>query len=215
MADQCYGIADALAKVHGHSSLMQQQEDCFHQPKLHHDIKPENILCFRTCEDGMAPYVLKLTDFEYSLALGPDEATRVEKTIGSKTYRPPEADFKGSKIGHSWDIWGLGCLYLEFITWVIMGWDGVERFGNERIAEMDDRIGDPRLRPIEEDVFFRKRMMKSIRTCFSISKPKAVAEIKQTVTSVSRLGSHDGQILYPVPDLALCILIPESAYKRS
>ncbi|GJC78824.1 cyclin-dependent kinase-like 4 [Colletotrichum liriopes] len=181
MAEQCFGIADALAKVHGYGSLMQKEKGT-NQPKLHHDIKPENILCFRNCENSAAPYILKLTDFEFSLALGPSGTIEVEKAIGSKTYRPPEAEFKKSKIGYSWDIWCLGCLYLEFITWAILGWSGVERFGDSRAEEDDDdHIGTSELRPVQEDVFFRKRVAKNIWTWFSKSQPKVVAEIKQTV----------------------------------
>lgn len=185
LAQQCYGIADALATVHGHSSLL-RPDDALQTPKLHQDIKPDNILCF----EEEAGYSLKLADFGFSLNLLSDGTIPKQQAIDCLTYRPPEAKIKDSKIGRSWDIWCLGCVYLELITWIIEGYSGVEAFRVKRLDEKDDHVDDPELLRVEEDVFYRRNKPKGIWRCFRKSKPQPVLEIKRSVTSVGVLHFH-------------------------
>ncbi|KAK2028467.1 kinase-like protein [Colletotrichum zoysiae] len=144
MMDQCFGIADALAKVHGYNTW-ENEDDQLSKPQLHQDIKPENIVCCRDNETSQ--YVLKLTDFGLSVALDRDSSLPHRKIVQSKSYRPPEADIMGSDINQTWDIWCLGCLYLEFVTWVALGWASVEGFRNQRLTEMDDEDVDTNFLP--------------------------------------------------------------------
>jgi serine/threonine protein kinase len=37
-----------------------------------------------------------------------------------------------SSISRAYDIWSLGCLYLEFITWLLCGWEQLKRFPDAR-----------------------------------------------------------------------------------
>ncbi|KAK2615842.1 hypothetical protein N8I77_002568 [Diaporthe amygdali] len=48
------------------------------------------------------------------------------------TYRPPEYDTKLKPVSRSWDIWGLGCTYLEFVTWFLLGHSGLKEFAKRR-----------------------------------------------------------------------------------
>lgn len=48
------------------------------------------------------------------------------------TYRPPEYDTKLRPISRSWDVWGLGCTYLEFVTWFLLGPSGLTEFAKRR-----------------------------------------------------------------------------------
>ncbi|KAF6809279.1 serine/threonine protein kinase [Colletotrichum musicola] len=188
LVQQCYGIADALAKVHGYSSLI-QREDASENSKLHQDIKPENILCF-TYEGRLS---LSLTDFGNSQELDPDGTVDKARKIGCKTYRPPEYEHEKSKIGRSWDIWCLGCVYLEFITWAIDGWPGVKDFREKRFEEEDDDdVDEDSSIPVKEDAFFRKSKIKGRRKFFRKSRPRVIFELKRTVTSVSDLYAHCG-----------------------
>lgn len=47
-------------------------------------------------------------------------------------YRPPEYDTKLRPISRSWDVWGLGCTYLEFVTWFLLGPTGLTEFARRR-----------------------------------------------------------------------------------
>ena len=47
-------------------------------------------------------------------------------------YRPPECDVKGGTISRAYDIWTLGCLFLELITWLLGGAKYLEQFNTER-----------------------------------------------------------------------------------
>ncbi|KAG7110106.1 hypothetical protein HYQ44_011269 [Verticillium longisporum] len=49
-----------------------------------------------------------------------------ELQMGARTYRSPEADMPHSDITSAVDIWSLGCMFLEFATWQLLGWDAVE-----------------------------------------------------------------------------------------
>lgn len=48
------------------------------------------------------------------------------------TYRPPEYDTKLKPVSRSWDVWGLGCTYLEFVTWFLLGRAGLKEFAKRR-----------------------------------------------------------------------------------
>lgn len=165
---QCYGIVDALAKIHGHTSLLEPHGTSEEvKPKLHQDIKPENILCFRE-QDRCT---LKLTDFGFSRELDSKKLIPKGDIKGCLTYRPPESDLRTSMIGHSWDVWCLGCVFLEFVTWFIDGLSGVETFAERRSEENTDNC-------CQEDTFFLNRPE-------GFKKRFASTKLKLSVTEVS------------------------------
>lgn len=176
MVDQCYHIADALATIHGHPS---NEGGHFYQSQLHHDIKPENVLCFDDSRDGTSTFKLKLTDFGLSLPADSQSNLPRDLIAETKTYRPPERDIEGSNLGQKWDIWCLGCLYLDFITWAILGHRGVRKFEKARLDEKDQPSG-----PVDEDTFFIKKRL--VGRCWWPRKTVlTVAEIKSSVILVS------------------------------
>ncbi|KAK1454901.1 protein kinase [Colletotrichum melonis] len=177
MANQCYNIADALATVHGQPS---KEGGYSIQAQLHHDIKPENILCFDDFENGSNTYKLKLTDFGLSLPTDSQSTLQPRQIAETKSYRPPETDIGAPSLGQKWDVWCLGCLYLDFITWAVLGWSGVEAFEEARV-EIDET--DPGGSTMEEDVFFVKRRVTKRGWCLGGATNKIVAAIKPSVTS--------------------------------
>lgn len=99
----------------------------------HGDIKPENVLLID--KDNGTPSFLQIADF------GLGRFHRVEsrslqdpKNItGSATYSPPELA-TGLVVSRAYDIWSLGCTFLEFLTWLCMGKSGLADFARERMA---------------------------------------------------------------------------------
>lgn len=101
----------------------------------HGDIKPENVLWFRDDPDIPGEKdVLKLADFGLGRFHGRDTRSKVDpKTIAySPTYEPPEV-WLGTPVSRAYDIWSLGCLYLEFLTWLQMGYEAIEAFADRRL----------------------------------------------------------------------------------
>lgn len=125
---QLLGISYALRELHNFSS----------NGKLsyrHGDLKPENILLF--CSDdivghwkmsdlGLARLHFEVTGDRYGMA-----ATST-RSWGSTSYKPPEASGNPtSPTSRLFDMWSMGCIILQLITWLI--------YGMERIVELAQR----------------------------------------------------------------------------
>ncbi|KAI1878297.1 uncharacterized protein JN550_000479 [Neoarthrinium moseri] len=166
--DQCLGIADGLKKIHRHGSWPKQQRSGGHSQQeengkdlgRHGDIKPENILCFdmdHSVEQRLVIADFGLTKFHSSQATS--EITTPSNLRGlTRTYRPPEFSLE-APVSQKCDVWSLGCLYLEFITWYLVGFDKTRAqspgtFNSLRLQ--DDDKSDPGLfaEDIAEDKFF-------------------------------------------------------------
>lgn len=159
MAKQCKGIASGIIQIHQHESVYAKEDP--DQPANknvvfghHGDIKPENVLWFAEPghEEGKVGGTLKLSDFglaEVSIHRTISMAPKSKWGV-SLGYRAPEADLKqGAAIGRSYDIWTLGCLYLEFITWILGGSKLLDEFLEVRKAR------DATWHDIETHTFFR------------------------------------------------------------
>ena len=96
----------------------------------HGDIKPENILLMRR-SDSLG--TLQLADMGLARFHRLDSRSKVDpRTInGSASYVPPELALK-IMVSRKYDIWSLGCVFLEFITWILEGHQALERFPDER-----------------------------------------------------------------------------------
>ncbi|KAI0436133.1 kinase-like protein [Xylaria telfairii] len=166
---QCLGIAKGLQLIHnGHCSPPGR-------PKLkgrHGDIKPANILRYAPRAGSQDPKggVLKIGDFGLS-RFHQNNSYRRHYTNGflaTRTYRAPEGDL-GGEISYLWDLWPLGCLYLEFLTWLLQGWDAVVAFSEERRLEDQSRYAG-----VNEDKFFNLNGMKSFGACRKDSVTKRI-----------------------------------------
>lgn len=141
LIQQSLGIAHGLRKIHCHSSWDRTDFNgsAYYNGKnrgRHGDIKPENILCFENDED--TKHDLVISDFGLTRFHSPDSVSRATNAGCSQTYRAPEFDI-GKKLSPKYDIWSLGCLYLEFLTWFLLGFQETRHnFVNSRHAD-DDR----------------------------------------------------------------------------
>lgn len=128
--DQFIGLADAIRTLH----YQDDGKSC-----RHGDLKPENILCFSSSSsrdiNDHTSCVLVISDV--GLARTHSKATDLRsktKMQGGETvrYKAPETElFPDQATGRRYDIWSLGCLYLEFVIWLLYGIEELVRFGEE------------------------------------------------------------------------------------
>ncbi|KAI1354102.1 acyl transferase/acyl hydrolase/lysophospholipase [Xylaria sp. FL0043] len=118
---QLRGLADAVNAMHhfgdGEGSLR------------HGDLKPHNIVRFL---DETRVGTLKIADM--ALAKYHEESTNLrdagtEMRYGTGLYEPPEvmtmADAPRSR---RYDIWSMGCIYLDFLIWLLYGYEELLAF---------------------------------------------------------------------------------------
>lgn len=150
---------EALKKIHRTDS------DELQEYGIHSDIKPENILWFKGKDSGHGTLVI----YDFGFTKFHDKTSRsIAQPLGlSGSYHAPEIKTTG-QISRAYDIWTIGCLYLEFATWYLMGWDGVGKFERKRVK--DDKLES------DEDIPTDK--------FFNLSKTEG-AFIKEAVLKVS------------------------------
>ncbi|KAH8647682.1 hypothetical protein BX600DRAFT_518110 [Xylariales sp. PMI_506] len=204
MLEQCEGIADGLCHIHRYESFAAMRRvDSDPRKKnksekrskyskestgggargvlygRHGDIKPENVLWFcNNTSDETDRGRLMITDF--GTAEFHSRRSRSNQPWSqiahSPTYRPPESAVPG-EISRSYDIWTLGCLYLEFITWQLGGGELIKDFERQRLAA---NALSPEM---EEDTFFE------ILLCEETTKP--VMRVKKSVIEfIEKLHAH-------------------------
>jgi len=131
---QLSGLAEAVAEMHEPQHNIR-----------HGDIKPDNILCF--FDESLAgrgsdvPVRLVLTDVGTSKdhlkstesRYRRDEVTKVK--VWTTRYAAPELSEVSSNnlsvLSRKFDVWSLGCVYAEFLIWLLYGHDNLQRFYGE------------------------------------------------------------------------------------
>jgi serine/threonine protein kinase len=148
MLDQCKRIAEGLSAMHNYKSREQFMSYDPHQvvqPRdadkvdpnellygQHGDIKPENLLWY--CKGSSVTDIngkLVLADFGLSAFNHLNSRSAKRGFQGSISYSPPDV-IQGRPMTRAYDVWSLGCVYLEFITWLIFGYDGIRNFRTYR-----------------------------------------------------------------------------------
>lgn len=142
MLEQFRGIAGGLQHIHHYKESYKTRRLVTTHPNdkepifgRHGDIKPENLLLFKRKTIPNDRGIIQLSDF--GLARFHSEFSRSgirpSRLIGcSPTYRPPEVDFKEGKVSRAYDIWSLGCVLLEFVTWHLGGWTLLDHYVHKR-----------------------------------------------------------------------------------
>lgn len=136
--EQMKGFASGLAYFHE----IANPEHEYTRFGRHIDIKPQDILSFRD------PNILKIADLGRARVHGRHSRSNVPPStvVASPTYSPPEHQ-RGHPVSRRWDIWNLGCLYLEFVTYLILGNDAIVEFSSRR-------KGPTEIRELTSDVFY-------------------------------------------------------------
>lgn len=101
----------------------------------HGDIKPENILWFKQDKNYPKFGILKLSDFGLTtFHRAWTTAVNVEEVRVTHTYSAPEREIEET-LSRPFDVWSLGCIILEFVTWILLGSKGLATFEERRQAD--------------------------------------------------------------------------------
>lgn len=203
LLSECFRIADALAATQGFKNGTRDQNTP--DVQFHSDVKPENILCFESRKERKQGFVLKLADFGEAQQVKAGEQPVMGMVPHVKTQRPPEDEPQA--ISLKYDVWCLGCVFLEFVTWALRGWHGCQSFQDERSREQDEPEVSQTIQ-VEDDLFFKRVKGKRIlwplanrettkcidtetgrattrRSFWIASHVKVASQLKQNVATVS------------------------------
>lgn len=119
---QCHGLTQGLQRIHQYKTPKSSPQ----QKRLlgrHGDIKPGNILWFK--DPSASKGRLVLSDFTLMRfhAEGSNRETTMARIGGTGTYRAPEVTvMAGKHVSQKYDVWSLGCVFLEFISCHLVGY---------------------------------------------------------------------------------------------
>ncbi len=145
MLEQITGLTDGLSSIHNFKvpvieRTLQELRGAFSHRLpgqelygRHGDIKPKNILVFG-CDAKTAGSLgtLQIADFGLGRFHRLDTRSKIVPAAMSPTYESPERELN-KPWSRACDIWGLGCVLLRFITWLLKGPDGVLAFDECRV----------------------------------------------------------------------------------
>ncbi|KAI3324069.1 hypothetical protein HD806DRAFT_494008 [Xylariaceae sp. AK1471] len=116
---QMRGLAEALTALHNYNTR-------------HGDLKPENILRFS--DDSSSGYG-RLVIADVGLAKVHTDMTRSRQfptrtVTGTVRYEAPEAFSPDQSRSRLYDLWAMGCIILEFVTWILHGREELRKFNS-------------------------------------------------------------------------------------
>jgi serine/threonine protein kinase len=117
VSEQCRGIMEAVEVIHNPPRLLSELYG------RHGDIKAENIFWFKSPHEAsrgiwvIGDLGLSTFNREKSRSMVPNQSI-----TWTPSYRPPECDLEGGLVSRAFDIWTLGCFYLEMVCWLLGGW---------------------------------------------------------------------------------------------
>lgn len=163
IAEQCAGLAEGLKGIHNATPAMQHgtrlriDEARFaNDYGIHGDLKPDNIFLFfedKSETEGDLG-VLKLADFGLTrFHTAASRSLQPGKGPICPTYASPEHATLIDGVSRKSDIWALGCVFTQFLTWAIRGSEAHKDLRNACYEEKD--IGRSRKSLWMEDKFFK------------------------------------------------------------
>lgn len=117
----------------------------------HHDLKPANILFYKV--KGSTLGTFQISDFgSGKVHTYRSGSHKTSSPNGTLTYEPPEAAGHGGKTSRPYDVWSLGCVFLELLIWAVLGFRAVEDFRSKRL---DRRYPGSQTDVVEDDAFWQ------------------------------------------------------------
>ncbi|KAM0244680.1 hypothetical protein ACHAP5_006023 [Fusarium lateritium] len=130
LAQGLYGMHDAHGDLSRH--CIDRKEDFY---GIHGAVKPDNILRFTDCDSAGR---LVLSDF--GLTRFHTKASRSHRRGNgpvSPTYASPEHNDYICGVSRRSDVWALGCVFTEILTWAIQGPEAHKLYECARLSEDD------------------------------------------------------------------------------
>ncbi|KAI0144540.1 kinase-like protein [Xylariaceae sp. FL1272] len=129
---QMFGIVDAIRALH--------DRNC-----RHGDLKPENILHFTGSKDlkSQSDQLGDLVVADVGVSKIHHQATELrhegtDTKATTPSYEAPEVEFnRQTPRGRRYDMWSIGCMYLEFVIWLLYGFDAIIAFRELRRPSHD------------------------------------------------------------------------------
>ncbi|PCD44661.1 hypothetical protein AU210_000118 [Fusarium oxysporum f. sp. radicis-cucumerinum] len=152
---QCWGLTVGLRRLHDPRSynIARKANNDIHTTDdllaeahntdygRHGDIKPENILWFpeyRGEEDHLAICDFGSTEFNRSHSKSHVNADAIYGY--TMTYQPPDSLIQ-PEVSQKYDVWSLGCVFLEFVSWFLLGdHAAVDEFPHSRMMKLGNGI---------------------------------------------------------------------------
>jgi serine/threonine protein kinase len=155
LATQAHGLMSGLKTIHKLPEPGPGEVVDGKRYGIHGDLKPENILHFSQETERHQFGTLKIADFgivEFHSLATRTSLNQEWSGPASPTYRAPEHDWDiEEKMSRKVDIWSMGCVFSEMLTWALLGGDAVELYREARLKD-ETRLGGPD--PWFEDSFF-------------------------------------------------------------
>ena len=115
----------------------------------HHDLKPENILYFKVLSTYRGEF--QIADFGSSkVHTYRSGSINTRSATGTQTYEPPD-QAKYGVTSRPYDVWSMGCIFLELLVWATFGCASVKTFRSNRDQK---RFPDSRTDTSEDDSFW-------------------------------------------------------------
>ncbi|KAI1179909.1 kinase-like domain-containing protein [Nemania sp. FL0916] len=125
------GLASALSKTHNPELNPIDHDVYFEAIGYHHDIRPPNIL--------VSSDTFILADFGLgNLKLAEALLSHTPYKSISGDYIAPECtdmDENAQRVNRAIDVWAMGCLIAEVVTYMLKGKQGLESFRKQRLTE--------------------------------------------------------------------------------
>ncbi|KAI9709364.1 MAG: hypothetical protein M1820_003484 [Bogoriella megaspora] len=133
--EQVLGITGALSAIHSYGIKAEERKASGDEKLIgfHFDIKDANILI----EDDDKWVISDFGQATFKSVRKNGTTSQVLNQGGTDSYAPPEFQDDFSKLGRRFDIWSLGCVFLEVLAFIVRGYDGLN--------QKDGDDGDPGL----------------------------------------------------------------------
>jgi serine/threonine protein kinase len=130
ISKQIFKMVEALEHIHNLDKTLSVDK----RFGRHGDLKPENVLWYRSPEDPKG--FLVIADLGLAVCNSEHSRSGIPSHTVARTpnYRSPECDLEDGKISRSYDIWTLGCLLLEMVCWILGGPQARNDFAKERTS---------------------------------------------------------------------------------
>lgn len=123
-------LASALGEIHNCEIVLETdgRRIDFSQIGYHRDLKPKNILKMGE--------VFMISDFGLARFKDNKSSSKTTWTWGFSTYSAPECK-RGADVNRLADIWSLGCIFSEVVTFAVLGMDGIHEYSRRRTQPLN------------------------------------------------------------------------------